>query len=94
MPVERLKLFSGEAVDVAERVLIASKLEFEGRTERGIRAASSPVPAGRGRGKPVGDHRNPLHLQGRIISQRREFAFSLGVKRKEEDGKPDSGALN
>lgn len=93
MPVERLKLFSGEAVDVAERDFIASKLEFEGRTA-GHRAASSPVPAGRGRGKPVGDHRNPLHLQGRIISQRREFAFSLGVKRKEEDGKPDSGALN
>lgn len=36
MPVERLKLFSGEAVDVAERDFIASKLEFEGRTERGI----------------------------------------------------------
>ncbi|WP_460417603.1 hypothetical protein [Planifilum fimeticola] len=94
MPVERLKLFSGEAVDVAERDLNASELEFEGRTEWG-KELYLPLC------RPV-EGVNSLSVttgilytsKGKIISQRREFTFPLDVKRKEEDGKSDPGALN
>jgi hypothetical protein len=94
MPIERLKLFSGEEVDVAERDLNASELEFEGRTERGgelYLPLCRPVEGVESLSVTTGI----LYTsKGRIISQRREFTFPLGVKRKEEDGKSDPGALN